>query len=262
MLLSLADTHAHLADPAIQPNVASVVESALSADVVRILAVGTNLKTSAACVRLASIYPSVFAAVGIHPQDAAGFDDIALSELRRLASQPKVVAIGEIGLDNVRASVTPAEQEIAFSAQVQLAADLGLPVVVHNRGADDAMLRVISSTDRPDSLTGHAGVLHCFGGNADLAKRANDLGFRISFAGNLTYRRSDALRAVAASVNLNWILLETDCPYLAPEPKRGKTNVPENVGYVARELAAIRSVSLEVIARETSANAAALFSWT
>lgn len=226
-----------------------------------ILAVGTDLRTSAECVRLASRFLGVFAAVGIHPQDAAAYDTSAMMELRRLAAQPKVVAIGEIGLDNFRATVSPTQQELAFAEQVKLAAELGLPIVVHNRAADDDVLRIISSVTRSPALARRAGVLHCFSGDLDLARQAHAAGFFIGFAGNLTYRRSAELRAVAAEVPVSWLLTETDCPYLSPEPMRGKTNVPENVAYVAGQIASVRGTSPEDVARETSSNAATLFGW-
>ena len=226
-----------------------------------ILAVGTDLRTSAACVRLASRFPGVFAAVGIHPHDAAEYGPSAMIELRRLAAQPNVVAIGEIGLDNVRATVPPPRQQIAFAEQVELAAELELPIVVHNREANDDILRIISSIVRTSALAGRAGVLHCFTGGLDLARAAHAAGFFIGFAGNLTYRRSVELRAVAAEVPLSWLLTETDCPYLSPEPMRGKTNLPENVAYVARQIASVRGASPDDVARETSTNAAILFGW-
>ena len=259
--LSLADSHAHLADPALRSTVEEVVARANAAGVTRMLAVGTDLSTSAQCIELASRFSSVFAAVGIHPHDAANFDLAALAELRRLAALPKVVAIGEIGLDYVRSTASPAVQQVVFVHQIALAAEVGLPVVIHNRGADADVLRLISGVKKPVGLAGRAGVLHCFGGNIDLARQARDVDFSISFAGNLTYRRSVDLRDVAAGVPLSWLLIETDCPHLSPEPKRGKVNEPENVAYVARELASIRRLPPEDVAVETSANAAALFAW-
>ncbi|HLZ09741.1 MAG TPA: TatD family hydrolase [Chloroflexota bacterium] len=235
--------------------------NAMTVGVSRILAVGTDLETSAECVRLAARFSSVFAAVGIHPHDADGFELTSLVELRHLGSQPKVVAIGEIGLDYVRSTSSPAAQRIAFGHQMALAAELGLPIVVHNRGADDDVMSLIADVKKPNALAGRAGVLHCFGGGLEFARQAQEVDFSISFAGNLTYRRSTELRAVASRVPLSWLLIETDCPYLSPEPKRGRVNEPDNVELVARELATIRNDSAESVALETSENAAALFAW-
>jgi TatD DNase family protein len=238
-----------------------VLAQASAVGVTHILSVGTDLRSSAECVRLAARFPGVFAAVGIHPHDAAEFGPSALVELRRLASQPNVVAIGEIGLDNVRATVPPPLQEIAFTQQVSLAAELGLPIVVHNREADVDVLRIIASVNRSPTLAERAGVLHCFSGGLEFARSAHAAGFFIGFAGNLTYRRSVELRAVVAEVPLTWLLTETDSPYLSPEPLRGKTNQPANVAFVARQIASARGASLDDIASETSANATSLFGW-
>ena len=238
-----------------------VIQQAAAAGVTHILAVGTDLATSAECVRLAGRFTGVYAAVGLHPQSASAYDADTLAELRRLALDPKVVAIGEIGLDYFRATESPSVQQRAFAAQLGLAAELSLPVVVHNRQADGDIVSMISDVSRPPALIGRAGVLHCFGGTMDLAEQAQRTGFSISFAGNLTYRRSDDLRHVAAEVPLSWLLIETDSPYLSPEPFRGKTNGPASVAMVAQEIALARMGSLEAIGRETSANAAALFRW-
>ncbi len=257
----LADTHAHLADPALLLDVDPIVAAALAVGVERILAVGTDLATSRACVGLADRYPLVFAAVGIHPHEAAAFDGSILGELRALVSHPKVVAIGEIGLDYYR-DIAPRDRQVeAFRQQLELAAELSLPVVVHNREADRAVLEAIAATARPQALAGRAGVLHCFTGSAELAARAKDLGFFVSFAGNLTYKKSNDLRSVAAEVALDQILVETDCPYLAPETLRGRTNRPENVRLVAERLAELRGRSFSDIAAQTSENAESLFGW-
>lgn len=238
-----------------------VVGQATRVGVTRILAVGTDLQSSHECVQLASRFPEVFASVGIHPHDCTEFGASALTELRNLAARPKVVAIGEIGLDYERANVPRAQQLSAFTGQAALAAELGLPIVVHNRGADGDILAAISGVNREPSLFGRAGVLHCFTGSTDLAGAAHALGFFISFAGNLTYRRSVSLCSIASDVPLSWLLTETDCPFLAPEPKRGTTNAPENVVLVAAKIAAVRGASIDEVARETSANAATLFGW-
>jgi TatD DNase family protein len=171
------------------------------------------------------------------------------------------VAIGEIGLDYYRDHSPRKAQHRAFAAQLDLAAELDLPVVVHNREADDDVLRAISGVRRGPGLAGCAGVLHCFSGSETLAADARDVGFFVSFAGNLTFRRAEALRAVAARLPLEWILIETDSPYLAPEPCRGRTNTPAGVARVVQALAAARDLPVSVVAEQTYANAARLFGW-
>lgn len=260
MSLCLADTHAHLADDALRPIVDEVVERAASAGVSRILAIGTDLATSRECVRIAERFPGVFAAVGIHPHQA---DEAAsdLAEIGRLAEHPKVMAIGEIGLDYYRQRTATEIQVAAFAAQLALAAKRGLPVVVHNREADRDVMRYIADVRRPPRLADRAGVLHCFVGSTQLAQEARRLGFRISFAGNLTYKKSVGIRNVATEIPLEWILVETDSPYLSPEGRRGRTNSPEHVTLVARQLAETRRTTLDLIAAGTSANARELFAW-
>lgn len=258
----LADTHAHLADPALLPAVSELVANAEEVGVERILAVGIDVPSSAESVRLAERFPAVWAAVGIHPHEAAGYTEAALDEVRALAAHPKVVAIGEVGLDYFRDLTPPAVQQAAFVGQLSLAADLGLPVVVHNRAATADVLRMIGGVERSLDLAARAGVLHCFDGDVALGQAAIDLGFFISFAGNLTFRRADELRATAARLPLDWLLVETDSPSLAPVPFRGRTNQPSNVRLVAEKLAEVRGLPLDLIAAETSANAQRLFHWS
>ena len=258
----LADTHAHLADPALLSQVSEVVVSAVDVGVDHILAVAVDLVSSGESIRLAERFSTVWASVGIHPHEAASYDPEALDELRALAIHPKVVAIGEIGLDYYRNLAPPAVQQAAFADQLALAASLGKPVVVHNREATADVLRFIGRVDRPSDLASRAGVLHCFSQGYKTAEEAIRLGFYISFAGNLTYRRADALRSVAASLPGDRLLVETDSPYLAPMPRRGQVNHPSNVWLVARQLADARGISFEIAADETSTNARRLFRWT
>lgn len=257
----LADTHAHLADPLLRDQLDAIVDAAAAVGVERILAVGTDVASSQACILIADRFPQVYAAVGIHPQQAEEFDPVSLTEIRQLAAARKVVAIGEIGLDFYRSGSTAEQQRRAFVGQLELAAELGLPVAIHNRAADEEILRTVAEITRPPSLQGRAGVLHCFVGNAEVASRAWQLGFSLSFAGNLTFKKSEAIRATAAALPLAWLLLETDSPYLAPVPRRGRTNVPANVAYVAEGLAQVRGVPFDTVAQQTTANAAALFHW-
>lgn len=262
MPASLADTHAHLADPALLSNISEIVASAEQAGVDHILAVGVDLPSSVESVILAERYATVWASIGIHPHEAATYDASMLDELSNLATHPKVVAIGEIGLDYYRNLAPPTVQQKAFADQLALAARLGLPVVVHNREASADVLRHIGGVERDADLAPRAGVLHCFTDGYETAQEVVRFGFFISFAGNLTYRRADKLRSVAAMLPGDRLLVETDSPYLAPVPRRGQINQPSNVRLIAEQLADVRGVSVEVAADETSANARRLFRWT
>lgn len=256
------DTHAHLADPQLLSDVDGVIARALADGVERILAVGTTLESSRVCVDLASRFDAVYAAIGIHPHESESFDVASIQALRLLADQPKVVAIGETGLDFYRETASADVQRQAFAAQVSLAAEIGLPVVVHNRGADDDVMAILTSVERPGEQSTRGGVLHCFTGDVELARRAHAAGFWISFAGNLTYGRSGDLRAVARELPLDWLLTETDSPYLSPEPRRGKTNSPSNVRYVVRALAEISDTSDSDVAATVRLNAQDLLGWS
>jgi TatD DNase family protein len=242
-------------------DVDAVIARAAAAGTERILAVGTDLSTSETCVALAEQFDLVFAAVGVHPYDAASVDPPALDLLRRLAGHPKVVAIGETGLDYERSPAPPEVQRAAFAAQAALAATLELPVVIHNRSADNDVIKIVASVVRPAALADRAGVLHCFTGDVALAREGRQNGLRISFAGNLTYRRSAELRAVAVELPLEWLMTETDSPYLAPEPYRGKPNAPANVEFVVRAIATARGISCDDVAARVRANARELFEW-
>ncbi|HVB97457.1 MAG TPA: TatD family hydrolase [Chloroflexota bacterium] len=257
----IADTHAHLTDYALD-EIEFVVQRAAAAGVGRILAVGIDLETSAASISLARRFPIVYAAVGVHPQTADQFSTEALAEIRRLASDPKVVAIGEIGLDYYRCQVPISRQMTAFQEQLALAAELSLPVVIHDREAHDDVRNLIGEIQHGPDLIGRAGVLHCFSGDFALATTGIARGFFISFAGNVTYRRSAELRAVAAQLPFDSLLSETDSPYLAPEPRRGRPNEPANVRFVVESLSQSRGASVESVAAQTYANAQRLFGWS
>jgi TatD DNase family protein len=238
-----------------------VIARAAAAGTERILAVATDLATSQTCVSLAERYTIVFAAVGVHPYEAAAVDAPALDQLRRLANHPKVVAIGETGLDYDRSPAPTSVQRTAFAAQATLAATLELPLVIHNRSADADVVEIVASVARPAALADRAGVLHCFTGDAALGRVGRKAGLRISFAGNLTFRRSAELRAVAAALPLDWLLTETDSPYLTPEPHRGKANTPANVEFVVRAIARARGIAVDDVAARVRTNARELFEW-
>jgi TatD DNase family protein len=193
------------------------------------------------------------ATAGLHPHDAKDLRPQLLDEIRGLAAVGKIVAIGECGLDFYRNLSTPEQQREAFAAQIALANETGLPLVVHDRDAHESVVELLASGGAS------RGVMHCFSGDWDLAQRCLDLGFHISIAGPVTFAKSDVLRDVAARVPADRIVVETDCPYLTPAPFRGKRNEPALVRLVAEEVARLRGVSPEAFAEQASANAAQLF---
>lgn len=252
--MQLIDTHTHLQWPKFDEDRDAVIERAREAGVAAMLTLATDLTTSYRVIELAERHPDVFAAVGIHPTDAvkAGPDDLA--RIAELARHPKVVAIGETGMDFYWDKTTGAVQEQLFRAQLELGAQLDLPVVVHNREAGPAILQVLAKA----AGLPMRGVFHCFGEDHDYARRVLDYGFHISFTGNITYK-NNGLAAVAQVIPLERLLLETDSPFMAPVPHRGQRNEPAYVRYVAEKHAEIRRVPLTEIAAATTANARELF---
>jgi TatD DNase family protein len=233
----------------------AVIEAAFAAGVERVVVPGIELESSEAAVALAQRYAGrLFAGVGTHPHDADTLTPERLDAQRTLASQPGVVAIGEIGLDYYR-DLSPRDvQRAALAAQLGLARELDLPVILHNRESHDDLVGLLRSDGQ-----GVRGVFHCFIGDRAMARDALDLGFYLSFAGPLAFPKNVELGEVAAWAPLERILIETDCPYLAPPPYRGKRNEPAYVAFVARRLAELRGATLDEIASATTRNAAALF---
>jgi TatD DNase family protein len=259
---SLVDTHCHLGWHTYDADRDEVVQRAIDAGVTRIMTIGIDVASSWQAIEIAERYAAVYAAVGVHPNSVAGFDDETLNEIRALAQHPKVVAIGEIGLDNYWKKVSPEAQTKAFVAQLELAADIGKPAIIHSRDTTDAVLTMLTKHVERYAIRNTPGVLHSFSGNLDLAQRAFGLGFLIGFSGPVTFKKSDALRALARAVPADRFVIETDAPYLAPEPRRGRRNEPAYVRYIAERIAHERQVTLEEIAVQTTANAARLFGWT
>ena len=254
------DSHAHIDGEEFDADRDEVVGRARGAGVRAILNVGTgdphggNFERA---VAVAEKYEGVYAAAGVHPHDARLYDEAAERRLLEvLRGSVRVVALGEIGLDyHYDNSPREAQREV-FAHQLRLARDVGLPVVIHSREADADTAEILS---RELAGSGLGGVMHCFGGGRELADAALGLGFMISFAGNVTFKKAEALREVAASVPLERILVETDCPYLAPVPFRGRRNEPAFVVETARLLAGLRGVSHEELGRVTTENFARLF---
>jgi TatD DNase family protein len=254
------DTHAHLDDERLYGRLDEVLERAAAAGVSRVIAVGTSVESSAEAVRIARGQPLVRAAVGIHPHDSARAPADWRERLTRLVreSEGLVVAIGETGLDFHYMNSPREAQEELFRAHLELARELGLPVVVHSREAEERTMAILAEAA---SASGGSvrGVMHCFSGGAGMMRRAVELGLHVSFAGPVTFRNARALREVARQAPAERLLVETDSPYLAPEPHRGEANEPARVVEVVKTLAALRGVELDALAAETSANARRLF---
>lgn len=253
----LVDSHAHLDTTEFAVDRDDVLRRAAAAGVAAIITVGVDLASSRAAVALAEKYPQVVAAVGLHPHHAAICDRTILAELRRLASHKRVVAIGEIGLDFCRGRTPRDLQQSAFRAQLRLATDLGLPIIVHDREAHDQVLATIAA--EVGSGRDRLGVLHCFSADTDIAHVAGDLGLLLSIAGPVTYPNSRHLDAVVRDSPAERLLAETDSPFLPPQSSRGQRNEPANVRFILEKIAALRGESLVNVAKQTTANAERLF---
>ena len=248
------DSHAHLEMEAFDGDRDAVLGRAAAAGLTAIVTVGTTIPDCEKAVALARLHPQVYAAVGIHPHEVKGIDAGTYDLLRVLAQQEKVVAIGEIGLDFFHDHSPRAVQLRRFAEQLDLALELNLPVIIHDREAHAETLRILQQ--KKGRLRG---VLHCFSGDAAMARECIALGFHLSVAGPVTYRKSEQLRAVAREIPAERLLIETDAPYLAPQPWRGKRNEPSYVVETARCLAEIRGMAVEELERLTEENARRLF---
>ncbi len=259
----LADTHCHLGLSAFDSDLTEVLERAKAEGVSHILVPGIDLASSNKAVSLAERHPGVYAAVGVHPHHSASWSASVAGELRALAKSPSVCAIGEIGLDFYRNLAPPDVQRKAFRDQLALAADVGLPVVVHSRQAlEEVMEDLLAwSADLPARLKQRAGVLHAYSGDLQAASRASAQGFYIGIAGPVTYRNADERRHVTSQLPSERILLETDAPYLTPHPLGRKRNEPAFVRLVAKEVSRLFEMKESVLAGITSRNAANLFGW-
>ena len=256
----MVDTHAHLG--LCEPAVAELIASARDAGVSRILTVGLGEDSNPVAVGSAQANEGVFASVGRHPNSADGFDPAAAEAIEALCAIPEVVAVGETGLDFYRHRSDPDEQRRAFSAQIAIAARTGKALVIHLRDADgseDAVSEAFETLYREGD--GVTVVLHCFSAGAPWAERAAERGWYCSFAGNLTYPKADAIREAASVVPDERLLVETDSPFLAPQPVRGKPNQPANVVVTAERLAEVRGVPYGELERTVEANAARVFGW-
>ena len=253
----LVDSHCHLDFPEFAPELDAVVTRAREAGLGRMVTISTRVKRHAQVLAIAERFADVFCSVGTHPHNAHEELDIGADELLRVAENPRVVAIGEAGLDYHYDNSPRDAQEQGLRAHIQAARQSGLPLVIHSRDADDDMARILEEETGKGAFPA---VLHCFTGGRDLAMRAVALGHYVSFSGILTFKKSEDLRAIAADLPAERILVETDAPFLAPGKFRGKRNEPSFVVETARVLAETRKTGFEDIARQTTDNFFRLFS--
>ncbi|MGB1252526.1 MAG: TatD family hydrolase [Candidatus Promineifilaceae bacterium] len=255
--MQLIDTHCHLDFGQFDKDRDEMIQRALDAGVTRMILPAVDLRNSEAVLKLAEQYDCLYAAVGVHPNSTVGWTSAEIKTIESLAKHPKVVAIGEIGVDYHWDKSPKATQHRAFMDQMELAADLNLPIIIHNRKASEDVIDLMAAS----SLVGraNAGVMHSFSAPVFAAERALEMGFYLGFTGPLTYKKANDLRRIAAQVPLDRILLETDAPFLSPTPKRGKRNEPSYVPYIAERMAALHQVSEDEIGRITTANAERLF---
>jgi len=259
----LVDTHCHLVLPEMAGDIPQVMERARRAGVTSVVVPGVDVETSRRAVDLAEATPGVYAAVGLHPHYAEAWSARARMELKALCASPRVVAIGEIGLDYYR-NLAPADaQRQAFRSQLELASEVGRPVIVHSREAMGDILAALEGwlATSPGEGSRPIGVLHAYAAGPDEARRAIELGLMLGVAGPITYPKADRLRQIVAGVPLSSLVVETDAPYMTPAPYRGRRNEPAHVALVAAGLATARSRDPGDVAAATSSNAARLFGW-
>ena len=261
----LIDSHCHLDLPHFDDDRDEVVARAREAGLVAMVTQGVDIPSSRKAIALAERYPEVYAAVGVHPNDCADFRPEMLDEIRALAAHPKVVAIGEIGLDDYWKTVPLTQQTRVLRLQLDLAAELGLPVIIHDRETHQPIMAELRAWVK-DRLPGAplarrpwAGVLHSFSGDLAMAQEAYDLGFILGLAGPVTFKNARDLQALARQLDPARLMLETDAPYLTPHPYRGKRNEPARVKLVAEKLAELWGMSFDEVAGQTTATARTFF---
>lgn len=272
--MKLTDTHCHLYFNKFDDDRDKVIARAVETGVTKMLVPGITRETSLAAVQLADAHPEIYAAIGIHPTDALTWTEETPHYLRKLAKNSRVKAIGEVGLDYYWDTAPHNLQQDILQAQLHLAEELELPVILHLREKDDALYGnctedllsmlgkwVTSLNSRAHPLTYRPGVLHSFSGSTEIAQRAIELGFMLGVTGPVTFKNARQRREVIASIPLENLLIETDAPFLTPQPKRGRRNEPAYVAYVAEKIAEIHAKTPAEIADITFQNAARLFSW-
>ncbi|MFC5590918.1 TatD family hydrolase [Sporosarcina soli] len=249
------DTHVHLNADQFEEDVEAVIQRALDAKLEKMVVVGFDRKTITKAMELAEQYPFVYAVVGWHPVDAIDCTEEDLEWIESLAAHPKVVGIGETGLDYYWDKSPKDVQQELFRKQIRLAQKVKLPVIIHNRDATADVVRILKEEEA--QITG--GIMHCFGGSVETAKECIQMNFMISLGGPVTFKNARTPKEVATEIPLDHLLIETDAPYLAPHPNRGKRNEPAWVVLVAEEIARLKELPVEEVARQTTANALKIF---
>ncbi|NEU32531.1 TatD family hydrolase [bacterium LRH843] len=251
----LFDTHVHLNAGQFNEDLEEVIARASGAGVTNMVVVGFDEETITRALELVERYDGLYAAVGWHPVDAVDMKDEHLTWLEELASHPKVVALGEMGLD-YHWDKSPKEiQKEVFRKQIRLAKKVKLPIIIHNREADQDVVTIL----KEENASEVGGIMHCFGGSVETANQCIDMNFYISLGGPVTFKNAKRPKEVAKAVSIDRLLIETDCPYLAPDPYRGKRNEPSYVKLVAKQIAELRGISYEELAAKTTENAKKLF---
>lgn len=252
----LVDSHCHLTFPDFAAELDGVMERAAAEGVASMLTICTRLDEFGAVLELTARYPYVYCSVGVHPHEAGEAHPVDAATLCDMTREPKVVGIGETGLDYHYEHSARADQKVSFRAHIAAARETGLPLIVHSRAADDDTADILAEET---AVGAFPGLIHCFTSGPELAARALDLGFYVSFSGIVTFKNAGDLRDVAASVPLDRLLIETDAPYLAPVPHRGKRNEPAFVADTAALVAKLRGIPTEILAEATTANFFRLF---
>ena len=247
----LIDSHAHLEMPDFKKDLEAVIQRAKESGVEYIFTVGTEKKDWKRALEIANSHPTIYAILGVHPHNAKEIDDQTYPLLRELCRDKKIRALGEMGLDFFR-NLSPREFQLRrFREQIGLAKELGLPIVVHDREAHQETLEILKSENAEEC----GGIIHCFSGDYEMAKVCMDMGFYISIPGSMTFKNAGRFREIVKRIPLESLLVETDAPFLTPEPFRGKRNEPGYVRYTAEKLAEIKKVSFEQVAEATTKNA-------
>jgi len=264
--LNYVDTHCHLNFDSFDQDRDVIVEKAQKLGVTRILVPGTDYETSKSAIVCAHKYPAVYAAVGIHPNSGLTWTNHTLNDLRKLATEKKVVAIGEIGLDYYRRHTPQDVQVNIFQAQLDLAMELELPVIIHNRDASEDILNILRDwhgkvIKSSIELAKNPGVLHSFSGNKSLADAVIAMNFRIGITGPVTFNKSQELQNLVSDIQVTSMFIETDSPYLTPSPYRGMRNEPANVRIIAEKISSIKDIHLERVVEMTTEQSDKLFRW-
>lgn len=248
----LFDTHVHLNDPYYKDKIENVIKNAEDSQVSNMLVVGYCEKTNAKAIEIANKYENIYAAVGYHPNHVNELSSSSYELLEKQLMEHKVVALGEIGLDLYWDTVSLQDQERAFKKQIDMANAADLPIIIHSREAMDKTYQILANNPCK-------GVMHCFSGSLEMANQFINLGIYISLAGPVTFKNAKQLKKVAQEINIDYLMIETDCPYLTPEPYRGQKNEPAYVSFIAKEIASLRGIDYNQICLKTSENAKRLF---